>query len=659
MWMESYEEFCLRSVAALQEDRRFKRATREPIAMYSSVIVSCGKAALSPLLNAEQRQQMRELRRRAARLEMDRHNQRGRQPSAQIRNPAVIRAGCGPVPLEKETQNGNQSACEKRLSPSGKAEKSPSPKATTLNGYTLVADAGRPGVLLAGGEVRKGTDEKSDERDVRAEEDVKRRPQEDVAQEAPPAPLAEKEMRRPKSALVFGFSLRRSPVGPPETPFHPKPQHPESPTRVSRGPETPPWPGPAGQRADSPPTFRRRCHTLDGQPRADPSQERTPRFMAGVVMRASNRRSWAAAPDEPFPSEKPRRPPVCQLGKAPDDPQRPRQPETSTFTFWHADESQRRARVLEDGRRHLEEAHAFQMAPLLAQQEKEQRRLRLELEESERRVREQESVTPQARDSCQWRPAPANDPLAAASPTAGTAGHRQGLPRPAASNATSPGARPPVRLGGPARAAHEPQALKAEKQRASCRMAAIARGFLVRRLLKTRKVQHLRQTVTDTREFIHCFRTEAWQKGGLLSAQDLSLRERVGAQLHAALDDIHQIFFEIPAGDRLALLRQDRELCAEKKQRDEEKAKKEKERAALSVATQRSLERKNWEARSPGQAGKATPKPKSPTPGRVPKASQVQKCVPSQLDRHGSWSKKAPEARAKRADNLKKQHSLG
>lgn len=39
-------------------------------------------------------------------------------------------------------------------------------------------------------------------------------------------------------------------------------------------------------------------------------------------------------------------------------------------------------------------------------------------------------------------------------------------------------------------------------------------------------------------------------------------------QLRAALYDIYDIFFEMPLGDRLALLQQDRELRAERKLRD-------------------------------------------------------------------------------------------
>ncbi len=39
------------------------------------------------------------------------------------------------------------------------------------------------------------------------------------------------------------------------------------------------------------------------------------------------------------------------------------------------------------------------------------------------------------------------------------------------------------------------QVLTAEQQRAFCRVGAIIRGFLTRRLLKTEKIKHLRQTV--------------------------------------------------------------------------------------------------------------------------------------------------------------------
>ncbi len=50
--MESYEEFCLRSLARLQEEGKFKRATREPLWSLKarSVVRFRGRAVLSPLV---------------------------------------------------------------------------------------------------------------------------------------------------------------------------------------------------------------------------------------------------------------------------------------------------------------------------------------------------------------------------------------------------------------------------------------------------------------------------------------------------------------------------------------------------------------------------------------------------------------------------------
>uniref|UniRef100_A0A4W5PIK4 Uncharacterized protein n=1 Tax=Hucho hucho TaxID=62062 RepID=A0A4W5PIK4_9TELE len=112
------------------------------------------------------------------------------------------------------------------------------------------------------------------------------------------------------------------------------------------------------------------------------------------------------------------------------------------------------------------------------------------------------------------------------------------------------------------------QVVTVEQQRALCRLGAISCGFLTRRLLQTEKVKQLRQTVQDTQEFIRSFQTEAPQKRGSISAQDLSLQERVRAQLRAARYDVHDIFFEMPLEERLALLQLDREVRTEKKLRE-------------------------------------------------------------------------------------------
>lgn len=104
----------------------------------------------------------------------------------------------------------------------------------------------------------------------------------------------------------------------------------------------------------------------------------------------------------------------------------------------------------------------------------------------------------------------------------------------------------------------------------------------------------------DTLEFIKTFKTEGSLKRGAASAQDVSLQERVLAQVHcsslvmlftlvpdaslvtfrcdlcsvfapqlrAALYDVHDIFFLMPQNERLGLLQQDRELRRERKLRE-------------------------------------------------------------------------------------------
>ncbi|XP_067333543.1 centriolar coiled-coil protein of 110 kDa-like isoform X2 [Channa argus] len=439
--------------------------------------------------------------------------------------------------------------------------------------------------------------------------------------------------------------------------------------------------------------FRRRCNTLDSQlhihqtgvEHIDRSQERVPRFLAGVTWSAPNRRTLAAPLNQSFEVENPSpslprphvSPDLAQVTvmMGPDEPRSPnngrvtptvlRNP-TETQTS-KTEETQRRAQALEDMQRRLEEEHALQMSLLLAEQEKEQQRLSLELEETERRLKEQGCVWSLSGDewSCPLV-SPSRPGISPAhTPPGRSSGHSRGFPSPVSSSVSSPSVQPSIYLWGPTWAASKPRArlslvLTAEQQRALCRISAITRGFLTRRLLKTEKVKQLRQTIVDTQEFIHSFQIEAPKKKCNYSAQDLSLQERVRAQLRAALYDIHDIFFGMALGDRLALLQQNRELRAERKLRDMEKAKCPKEKVVLSSATQRSLDRKKKVGESPAQARKVQQKPKSPTTNRVLKPSQGPNSpVLGHLNRQGSWYRKTPEERVRRSDNLKKQHSLG
>ncbi|XP_053707970.1 uncharacterized protein LOC128751152 [Synchiropus splendidus] len=734
--MESFERFRL---AVLQEKEGFK--TVEPVCSFKacSVIRFHGRPVLAPLLNGQQRQQMRDYRRRAAQLEEARRHRLKIPPP--------------------------QSPIQPSRSP---AEKLP---AAALNGYTLVTDS--PGLEHGSGleiqdapqspvpvngykEVQRKEKGDGPEEDLnldfllrRSREYVKREQSQSKSLHSDAQMKTEKSPCSPfgDNGVEFGFSLHHSPVGSAptqiQTLYEPKkslspsllgqsipPSSPESvislrpqkrkPRPFSTGniqvsfpisptdlvPRSPvrsvygPGPGerdkapsarspedtavghvnrgysrcdsspveesisPSGHAAHLTSNFRRRCHTLDSQPQPehiDRSQERLPRFMAGVPMLTPSRRNALnKSRDSPSPS-------VLRSCGTPDlkqvhDAQSPangRGPAAASRngTSSHCarpEENQWSSQTLEEMQRRLEDEHALQMSLLLVEQEKEQLRLRQELEEAERRRRDEWS----AGDECGMSPrlSPSHT-ISDLSPGAGNSS-------PVRSSAPSPSVHPPVFLWGsnwnPTKSrARLSQVLTAEQQKAFCRVGAITRGFLTRRLLKTDKVRNLRQTVLDTREFISSFHTEAPQKMAF-SAQDLTLHERVKAQLRAALFDVHEIFFEIPLMERLALLQQDRELRTERKLREVEKAKCLRDRGALSSATQRSLDRKKRVGESPVPTRKIPQKPKSPTTNRVMKCGAAQKSpVPGQLNRQGSWYKKTPEERVRRSDLLKKQHSLG
>ncbi|XP_036004327.1 centriolar coiled-coil protein of 110 kDa [Fundulus heteroclitus] len=434
--------------------------------------------------------------------------------------------------------------------------------------------------------------------------------------------------------------------------------------------------------------FRRRCHTLDSQlntyqsgaEHVDRSQERVPRFMAGVTCLAPSRRTPAAPLNQLFKVESPS-PCVLRHHGSSDGFQGPNNNQKTPAALKNAaeiksEETQWLAHALEDMQRRLEEEHALQMSMLLAEQEKEQQRLHLDLEETERRLKEQECVRLTSGDTFDWsyRSVSGSCPIMSPScpglspihtPSERSSGRTSGFPSPVTSSVMCHPVQPAVYLRGSLWTANKSRArlslvLTAEHQKAFCRIGAMIRGFLIRRLLKTEKVKHLRQTILDTQEFIRSFETEAGQKRGTYTAQDLSLQERVRAQLRAALYDVHEIFFEMPLRDRLALLQQDRELRAERKLRELEKAKSPKDRISLSAATQRSMDRKKKAGESPAPVRKAQHKPKSPITNRVLKQSQNQTSSSlGQLKRQGSWYRKTPEERVRRWDTMKKQNSLG
>ncbi|XP_055564954.1 centriolar coiled-coil protein of 110 kDa isoform X2 [Falco cherrug] len=278
--------------------------------------------------------------------------------------------------------------------------------------------------------------------------------------------------------------------------------------------------------------------------------------------------------------------------------------------------------AFEEMRKRLEEQHAQQLSILIAEQEKEQEKLQKELEEQERKLTGKKVATTEieiskvninSRMELEWRKKSESGLLESVQSQLKTV-HNANSTSIGFAHATTPNAFASTSetsffLWGPSgsgvikTSVSRPsnriktrwtQVFSPEIQMKFDKITAVAKGFLTRRLLQTEKLKHLKQTVKDTMEFIKNFQSEAPLKRGSVSAQDASLHERVMAQLRAALYDIYDIFFTMEASERMNILRHDREVRKEKMLRQMDKVKSPRERATLSTATQKSLDRKKY-----------------------------------------------------------------
>ncbi|NXA38508.1 CP110 protein, partial [Eudromia elegans] len=277
--------------------------------------------------------------------------------------------------------------------------------------------------------------------------------------------------------------------------------------------------------------------------------------------------------------------------------------------------------AFEEMRKRLEEQHAQQLSILIAEQEREQEKLQKELEEQERMLKGKNIATTEieiskvninSRMELEWRKKSENGFLESMQSQMETVcnvnststGFAHTTPSTFASTSETS-----FFLWGPSGSGVIKTSVSRPSNRIKTRwtqvfspdiqikfskITAVAKGFLTRRLMQTEKLKYLKQTVKDTMEFIKNFQSEAPLKRGSVSAQDVSLHERVMAQLRAALFDIHDIFFIMEASERMNILRHDREVRKEKMLRQMDKVKSPREKATLSTATQKSLDRKKY-----------------------------------------------------------------
>ncbi|KAH9502359.1 hypothetical protein Btru_073532, partial [Bulinus truncatus] len=145
------------------------------------------------------------------------------------------------------------------------------------------------------------------------------------------------------------------------------------------------------------------------------------------------------------------------------------------------------------------------------------------------------------------------------------------------------------------------------------KVSAVAKGFLTRCLLRSDKVQELFKTIHDTREFAFNFQTETPIKKGKFTPQDTALLERIIVQLQAALLDIHEIFFVIPASERMALIEQTRMKENEKRIKASSDSTRE-SGPKISQATLKALERKRKAREAEASALMSSIRPKTAPP---------------------------------------------
>nr|CAD7427754.1 unnamed protein product [Timema monikensis] len=122
-------------------------------------------------------------------------------------------------------------------------------------------------------------------------------------------------------------------------------------------------------------------------------------------------------------------------------------------------------------------------------------------------------------------------------------------------------------------------------QRAASVLTAGARGFLVRRLMKTERIQSLIETMKDTVKCAIELQAEC-NNSQTITQADVDLHHRLQLQLDAAILEFHDVFFTLSVCERMNIISTDREKLTRRLLRTNSV------RAPLSAATQRSLQRK-------------------------------------------------------------------
>lgn len=86
-------------------------------------------------------------------------------------------------------------------------------------------------------------------------------------------------------------------------------------------------------------------------------------------------------------------------------------------------------------------------------------------------------------------------------------------------------------------------------------LGALVRGYFVRRLHKTDRVENIKSAIKETL----CLAINLHEQPPPLTIADIELHGRLIQQLDQSLNELHSLFFELPCNDQLKIIANDRD----------------------------------------------------------------------------------------------------
>ena len=133
-------------------------------------------------------------------------------------------------------------------------------------------------------------------------------------------------------------------------------------------------------------------------------------------------------------------------------------------------------------------------------------------------------------------------------------------------------------------------ALTKEMHQKLCKLSALAKGYLVRKLMKTIKVQALISSMKDTMNMALQLHHEARQQQKGVQKEDIDLHRRLLQQLNKDSQEFHNVFFALATKEKMAILALDSEVKMAQEERSQRQDFASNARR-LSAATKAKIER--------------------------------------------------------------------